>query len=332
MAETQPWWLQDLCYTAEEFRQHTASFVAVEGIADVAGGDLKVTSTAAGNNSVNVAAGQAFIQGDTAGSPDDTKGVYRVLNDNTGRVEQLTANPSADARIDTVVATVRDNEYGGGFDDWFVQVIAGTPTAGAQVLDPIAAGYRAGAGVVPDNSVVLAYVRAIAGSTLATTIAAADIEDARRQFVSGGEQKVASTRWLKSTTQSIPNTSETLVTFPAGFDGTSEPNAWYSESGGTVKFHQPGVYDILVEVEWTANSDATMRRVRIYREGGLEIAESSGPSINSASITTTQRFSAVTDPDVGDEISLWASQGAAGAVTIAKASMRIVRRGAALAA
>jgi hypothetical protein len=174
--------LQDLCYTGEEFRQNTNAYVLGEGVADVEGGDLTVTSTATNNNSINIAGGKGFVKGDDA-APD--QGMYRVRNDGTETV-QLSANGSANPQIDTVVFRVFDNEYGGGLNEARLQVIQGSPSPGAQVTNPAGANYHDGVAAVPDNAIVLAYIRNIAGSTLTTTIAAIDIEDARESYRRSG--------------------------------------------------------------------------------------------------------------------------------------------------
>lgn len=82
-----------------------------------------------------------------------------------------TATPgAADAtnpRVDTIVV----NTSSGAFS-----VIAGTPTAGAQIINPAATGFLGGKGTVVANRIVLAYVLVPA---TATNLVAANVLDAR---------------------------------------------------------------------------------------------------------------------------------------------------------
>ena len=163
MAELQdPAYLQEGCITAQGDRQVLASMVCTEGVAlgSSAGGDLEVTQRAAGANmSVDVASGNAFIQGTDAA----WQGMYHVSNDAAENLTITAADPTDD-RIDLIVATVRDSTYAGANDDWLLQVVTGTPSPAPAPPS------------LPDNSLVLAEVLVGAG---VTSIVDADITDER---------------------------------------------------------------------------------------------------------------------------------------------------------
>jgi hypothetical protein len=163
MTEIQPpAYLQAGCYTPQDMRLIHSSLVCVEGVSSLDGGDLEVTNGA--GMSVNVAAGSAFIDGDTIAD----QGMYHVFSDGTVNLA-ISASDPTDDRIDLVVATVRDSQYAGGDDDWLLQVITGTPS-------PVPS-----APAVADNSIVLAQVLVEATET---DITAGDITDVRAQYES----------------------------------------------------------------------------------------------------------------------------------------------------
>lgn len=180
MAETQPMNLQALCYTAAEDRQHVNSWIGTEGVSNEAGGALLVTTTGAADHSVSVAAGQAFIVGDdhTPG-----QGMYRVRNDDAEVVQLPVGSGGGLNRIDTIVATVRDSEYSGLDNDWVIDIVAGTAGAGAGASGAdFTAAVLATAGAVPDNSIVLGYVRVLAADTLTSIIASNNVFDGRTPY------------------------------------------------------------------------------------------------------------------------------------------------------
>jgi len=131
----------------------------------------KVTPGAAGL-SVDVAAGQAYIQG---GSIPD-QGLYRCRNDatlNSGAF-QLGGIPAAHAtlpRFDQIIAHLYDTEADAtGLRTWRLEVLAGTPTAGATLAN------RNGAAALPTNSIRLADIVVPAA---AASLGAGDIRDRR---------------------------------------------------------------------------------------------------------------------------------------------------------
>ena len=163
MTEIQPAHFTDgACHTAVGDRQVTTSLVCGEGVAIGAngGGDLAVTQRGAGANmSVDVASGNAFIEGTEVG----WQGMYHVSNDGTVNLTVAAADPTDD-RIDLVVARVRDASYSGTDRDWLLAVVTGT--ASPAPAPP----------ALPDNSLLLATLSVGAG---ATSVVNADITDER---------------------------------------------------------------------------------------------------------------------------------------------------------
>lgn len=223
MAETQPMNLQALCYTAGEDRQALNGLVDTEGVVDEASGALLVASTAAADHSVTVAAGQAYIAGDDD-APD--QGMYWVRNDAVETL-QHTAGGGGNNRIDTIIATVRDSEYGGLDNDWVLSVLEGTPNAAAGATGTaFTTAVIATAAVVPDNAIVLGYVRVITTDTLTTIIAANDVYDARTPYL-----RSEISRWHSIQPVGVPTAMEPAFT-----------NSWVNFGGTTqvVQFRKVG--------------------------------------------------------------------------------------------
>lgn len=246
MAETQPMNLQALCYTAAEDRQALAALVCGEGVADFVAGDLLVTTTGAGNHSVNVAAGQGYVAGDDD-APD--QGMYRIRNDAAETVQLPVGSGGGLNRIDTIVARVRDSEYSGLDNDWVLEVVAGTAGAAAgATTTAFTPAVLATAGAVPDNAIVLAYVRVLAADTLTSTIVAGDVSDARKAFTACSGSPV-----LRMYRASAGNYSATPTYAVLGMDTVSYngfgpsvgvSGSVYNTSTGKFVAPAPGLYRV----------------------------------------------------------------------------------------
>lgn len=125
-----------------------------------ASGDMAVAQNGTPNMSVNVAAGQAVIDGS-----ENTvlQGSYIVTNDAVVNKAVAASDPT-NPRNDLVIAKVQDALYSGGTTAWSIAVVTGTP-AGSPV-DP----------AIPNNAIPLARVRVDA---TVTTIVNAKITDLR---------------------------------------------------------------------------------------------------------------------------------------------------------
>lgn len=160
--ETPPWAEENGSYNAAQTRR--AVFFPLNTAGGVKGsGDLLVSAPASGL-SVNVAIGEVIIPGSNS-----DQGLYYGANTSTTNLT-ISASDPTNPRIDTICATVDDTQYSATVDDWKLQVVAGTPTAGATLsnLDGVAA--------LPLNSILIAYVLVPAG---ATSIISANIADER---------------------------------------------------------------------------------------------------------------------------------------------------------
>ncbi len=151
MAEREPLHLQADGADADDVRRFIAS-VSNDSEGVVRGTDLAVTENGTPNMSVDVAAGRAFILGDSSAF----QGTYHVENDATVNLAIAAADPT-DPRKDLVVAQVRDDtEDSGGNDDWVLAVVQGT--AAPSPTEP----------TVPDTAIVLALVDVAAAATSIT--------------------------------------------------------------------------------------------------------------------------------------------------------------------
>jgi hypothetical protein len=157
-----PAYIQANSHNSQVLRQFIQT-AATAGVRST--GALAVAQRGAGANmSVDVAAGHAVVLGTS--SP-NIQGAYHVYNDATVNLA-IAASDATNPRNDLVVATVRDNSYGSGSNDWLLQVITGTPNASP--VDP----------ATPATSLVLARVSVAA---LSTTVVTANITDLRTYTV-----------------------------------------------------------------------------------------------------------------------------------------------------
>lgn len=154
-----PIFLQGGSHPAEDTRRALEAIIGrgLEGI--VQSTDMSVAENGTPNMSVDVAGGQAFIQG--------TEGTYQAAYfvENRGTTNlTISASDPTNPRIDLVVAKIEDSAYSGATDAWSLAVVTGTPAGSPS------------APTAPDNSITLAQV-AVAAS--ATSITNANITDTR---------------------------------------------------------------------------------------------------------------------------------------------------------
>lgn len=158
------WVIQASSHPADVFRRMTR-FVAqgAQGVRTYVGGDLLVSANGTPNMSVNVAAGEALVNGTQNTT---SQGAYHCLNDATVNLTIAASDPT-NPRIDIVVAQVQDAAYSGGTNAWSLAVVTGTP---APSPSPPA---------TPNNAIVLAQVAVAAN---ATSITSGNITDTRPRF------------------------------------------------------------------------------------------------------------------------------------------------------
>lgn len=308
MVEEQPMFLTNLCYTFAEFRRELGGLVCTEGISGRT--SLGVTTGGSGLD-VFAAAGGAFIQGDD----DPDQGMYWVRNDAQITLTATTAD-ATNPRIDTVVATVRDSDFGGTDDDWILQILPGTPTVGATLVN------LTGAAALPDNSIRLAYIL-VPATFAGPFVDATHILDARSSFVSCGDRNVRSTTFSRASTQSLANSAVTTITFPVASTGTAQGNDWLTESAGTVTIKRAGVYTISGYVRYEANATG-YRRALLLINGATDSSSQfqASPTLTTdASVTNTYSLAA------GATVVLSGRQSSGGALNVDLASLTVTRVG-----
>lgn len=139
------------CYTAQDHRRLWGTVICSEGVR-VAGGvgtDLRVGANTANAMTVNIAEGEAYIQGDDIAG----QGFYHVVNDATTSLTLADAGPT-DTRIDLIVARVTDPQYVAGGVGWELAVIPGQASPNPQVPD------------LPNSAIPLASVTVAPGTTM----------------------------------------------------------------------------------------------------------------------------------------------------------------------
>lgn len=157
-------------YSAKDVRRYLTAapiLTALGGEGIVESGDFAVSQRAAGANmSVDVAAGEAYVKGDTNAD----EGSYYVRE--TGTINVLVdAADASNPRIDRVVLEIKnDSEDAGGLNLGRIRTIAGTPTVGATLTN------LTGAAAVPNTCLLLANLVVAASDT---SIVTADIQDRR---------------------------------------------------------------------------------------------------------------------------------------------------------
>lgn len=253
MAETQPIWMQALCYNYNELRNQFD--VCGEGVVDKFGGSLLVASSGAADHSVTVAAGSAWVEADGA----NVDGMYRVTNDAPVTL-QLAAGGGGNGRVDTIVATVHDSQSSGVDDDWVITVVTGTPNAAA--VSPLTdAGIAASAGAVPAMSLVLGYVLVPVADTLTTTIAANNIVDGRNNVYRCGSYP--SVLLEASALTSSANATYTQLALATV---VNRDRAYFTVSGNTITVLQAGLYDISAQAGYSGvGTGGTVRGLAVLR-------------------------------------------------------------------
>lgn len=163
MAILLPNYLQTGSYSAKKDRRVNSAEVMQEGI--VRKGHFTVVQRAAGANmSVDVGLGEAWVKGDSA----TDQGYYHVVNDATVNAAVSAAN-ATNPRIDAVVLAVNDSTEVGGSDSYLIEVIAGTPTAGATLANLKGAPSGVSGPTIGATKLLLAYALVPAAATSVTT-------------------------------------------------------------------------------------------------------------------------------------------------------------------
>jgi hypothetical protein len=134
-------------------------FLSFDRYGESVRGMAVVQRGAGANYSVDIAAGEATVQGDLV----TNQGLYYVYNDATVNLTGFAAANATNPRIDRITLKVDDAFHGGAGNTASFPIITGTATAGATLTN------LTGAGAVPASSILLANVLIPATATTITT-------------------------------------------------------------------------------------------------------------------------------------------------------------------
>lgn len=278
-----PLWMQNLSYTAAEDRD---AFAALTTAGVVAVPDLKVSQRGAGPNmSVDVAGGAAVITGtDAAG-----QGNYLCRSDAVTNVGLASSPASGQSRIDLIVATIRDAAVTGSNNDWILQAVTGTASAGTPAVPTLPASSLLLAQVTVNGLVTsilnadIADKRVLAGSPIGV---AADLTvppaiDGQVVGTPAGHVYVAqSGAWVRADTPKVLTASYTLssVTY-----GAASWAPWAGSDSLTIA--APG-YPVTVRVDHTFTSGKNLgqHRLGLSGDGGATWSYSTGVYASSAGV------------------------------------------------
>ena len=153
-----PYAQQNANHSASLFRQAVGSaFYQAHGT--LGGNDFAVTAQSTPNMTVQVAAGQAWVQGTSTGTISGIyvgqQGSYFALSDAPTTVTIATANPT-NPRIDLIYLRILDTAFGDASNSAIIGVVTGTPASSPSVP------------ALPANALDLAHVRVNANVTSIT--------------------------------------------------------------------------------------------------------------------------------------------------------------------
>jgi hypothetical protein len=280
MAEMSPSFMQAVCRTPQLDRLVISNLVCGEGVADKAGGDLLITTSGAGDGSVSVAEGGAFINGESIAD----QGMYSVFNDAPRLLGPFADNATGNPRIDTVVATVYDGQYGQPSNSWVMEVYPGVATVGAN-LTYGSASYHLGAEtdplVLPTNYIVLGYVLVPTGFTSTSTVLAGNIEDGRSNHFRCGSAPYV-TLSASATQTGIASATATKIDLSTI---THLDQSYFTIAASVITVLKDGLYDLSAYVGATGTlNSASAQTVAITRGGLSELIVSALVSGSNAQI------------------------------------------------
>lgn len=182
-----------------DVRRMLAVAISAEGVKAL--NDLKVSQRAAGANmSVDVAAGEAYILDDHAGS--NAGGFYWAKNDAAVNLAIAAASPS-NPRVDRVILEVLDAFLGDAENTRRLRVLTGTPTAGATLANCNGAAAVPGSALLLGNVLVAASDSSITDGEIDTTGASNNNPKVRPRLVLAGTLANQAVKARNTTGQSL---------------------------------------------------------------------------------------------------------------------------------
>lgn len=289
-------------YSARSFRRVFESLLG-DGEGVVAPGDLVVAPTSPASMSVTVAAGRAFIRGDSVAR----QGVYFAENTATLTVGPLAAAHASLGRIDLVVLEDLDSSPDGGSavaDLQRVRIITGTP------------GGSPAAPALPVNAIALAQVLVAAA---ATSIGSGAITDRRPVLASG---LVAP--WVEAV--GAPTVSTATVTAP-NFTAVEQRGGVFNSGAANVLVIPDGlggVYTVSAAAVFAGSASGLVRSLELRVNGAIVAADTKVPQ--NAAFGVHADASAPLLLEEGDEVSMRVYQDTGGDLA-ATCTLRMARIG-----
>jgi len=217
-----PLWAQNSAYPAATDRHLIG---ATLGAGVVRSGDLLVGPRAAGAAmSVDIAPGEVVVPSSI------DRGAYLCVSTAIESVSIAAAPGTGQSRIDLIYAEVRDSQATGapgGYSDWHMDVVTGTPTTGTPTVP-----------AVPANSVALAQIAVAAGTA---SITAGLITD--RRNLSPRQPVLPFT--TRTSAASVPASSSGGIAPPA------YPGYWDLTTSVTLTFRRAGLVSVNLFVQRT---------------------------------------------------------------------------------
>lgn len=220
-----------------EDHMHIAyDFIIAGGV--VGAGDLAVTESSPAAQSVDVAAGVAYIPNHSYASYaiDQTR-YWRAINSASETIA-LSPNVSANPRIDLICfkvdTTATPDDNGTNVVDFFV--VEGTPAASPAIPS------------TPDDCLAIAYVTLSAGYS---SVSDSDITDVRRTIVMAPPQPLVFRAHLEGTQDNISNTPTKVLIDTVDFD----PYLGWDSSNNRYIFPFDGTYQLSGAVGYDDVSD-----------------------------------------------------------------------------
>jgi hypothetical protein len=262
--------------------------------------DYAVSQRAAGANmSVDVAAGEALIEGDTTSD----QGRYYCRETATTNVS-ITAADGSNPRIDRVVLEILDNdEDSSGAYKGRIRTVDGTPTAAATLTN------LNGAATVPDDSLLLANVLIAAGDT--------SITDAEIDTNVGNIRAVALPRLTLPYCRMYANAAYSMAN---GFDFVQFDTEHYDTLGNlgninsdnAITLRAPGRWQVNACLQWAVHATG-YRMAQILTDQTTAWASHQVPSA-SASVQNDMPISAVVVSTGSTVVNLRGYQSSGGAL------------------
>ncbi|HXH88254.1 MAG TPA: hypothetical protein VNI55_06570 [Gaiellaceae bacterium] len=248
---------------ALDIRRMLAGLISGEGV--VVASDMAIAQrSASANFSVDIAAGRAFVEGDSI----TRQGLYFAYNDGVVNLTGFTAAHATLPRIDRVCLRLRDAFHGDAANDFAFVIVPGTATAGATLAN------KNGGPGVPGSHLLLANVLIPAAATNITT---ANIDNLVRPVLEIVSNQ-AFVRLRRAAVQALANGATTLIIWDTE-DGDASGLHDPVSNPSRITVTRPGLYVVTTQVLFDPNTTG-QRSVTIFHNAG-------GSGGNSAMALTT---------------------------------------------